>query len=694
MAGDEGVALIFVIGIIMVMSTLLATSIAYAVATKPVARHSQDWNAALAAAQAGVDDYVAKLNQSDSYAQTLDCSNVALRGPKTVATCGFDAPGWVDVETGNAKAGQFHYDVDVSDFWKSGAVRLNSTGRVGKAKRTVQVRVSRGGSTEFLYYTDFEDADPDNRVSYNPGGTFSAAGGGPARTECGKDGPTSAKYWYQGRAGLCSEISFAGFDVLDGKVHFNDTANMSNSGGTRPRFLQGFETADPNCTVDLGKGDASGVGLNAGKGKCWRSTSAVNPYVGTSGAIHAEPLYLPDNSDKFVTFPGCQYTGDTRIRFLSSGKMEVWNTGSVGTSVKGPDTPGAANSCGDASNFKPKSGTEKYPAAKQTVDVPNDMVIYVKNSSSGTSTCSPGQVVNATSSGSTAGDQIPQGTGATSTGVNDISYFDPDKVVTTSAKTWTRSRSGSTWTWVPGTTTGPTPSITSDDHPKTFDCGLGNVYVEGTVKGRVTIAAQNNVIITGDMSVAGASGGTVPAGPDIVGLVAANSVVVYHPVSRDSSTDSTSSKSPSGVSGSCPSSVTGTPGGGTTGSSGSNYTMTCTWTDTKTYATSSGSYDSLSYPNATGSSGNRYVFASIQTLQHSFWVQSYNRGGELGKLSVRGSIAQKWRGAVGTLGSPGTGYQKDYSYDARLKFSSPPYFPQWANAVWAALTTGELKPQY
>jgi hypothetical protein len=86
------------------------------------------------------------------------------------------------------------------------------------------------------------------------------------------------------------------------------------------------------------------------------------------------------------------------------------------------------------------------------------------------------------------------------------------------------------------------------------------------------------------------------------------------------------------------------------------------------------------------------VFASIQTLQHSFWVQSYNRGADLGKLSVRGSIAQKWRGAVGTAG--GTGYQKDYSYDARLKFSSPPYFPQWTNAVWSAKTTGELKAQY
>ena len=59
---------------------------------------------------------------------------------------------------------------------------------------------------------------------------------------------------------------------------------------------------------------------------------------------------------------------------------------------------------------------------------------------------------------------------------------------------------------------------------------------------------------------------------------------------------------------------------------------------------------------------------------------------------MRGSIAQKWRGAVGTTG--GTGFDKDYSYDARLQFSSPPYFPQWINAAWGAKTTGELQPQY
>jgi hypothetical protein len=121
--------------------------------------------------------------------------------------------------------------------------------------------------------------------------------------------------------------------------------------------------------------------------------------------------------------------------------------------------------------------------------------------------------------------------------------------------------------------------------------------------------------------------------------------------------------------------------------------MTCQWVTTETFNGGGGSWSDLSFPGQTTSSSNRYVYASLQTLQHSFWVQNYNRGNAMGTLSVRGSIAQRWRGIVGT-GSGTTGFLKDYSYDTRLKFSGPPYFPQWTNSVWGAQTTGEVKPAY
>ena len=355
---DTGVAMIMVVGVALVMTLLVSTALAYVVAVQPQARRDQDWNAALAAAQAGIDDYVARLNKSDSYAKTVDCTNIALKGPKAEAnSCGWNsstAPGWINVQPGVATAGQFHYDVDTTNFYKDGTVRLDSTGRVNGVNRTLQVRVSRGGSTEFLYYTDFEDADPANTVSYPPSGS--------TRVQCGASGASLAKYWWQDSGRGCSEIQFGGNDVLDGKVHFNDTPLIGGSSSSRPRFLKGFETADPACTAVKGKGDSSGNGTNAGLGACWRSTSSTNPYVGTSGAIPKSALYLPDNSDAFQNFPGCVYTGDTRIKFNSNGTMDVWNTRSAGTTLLGPGTVAGTN-CGSASLFAP-SADGKTPAGQ------------------------------------------------------------------------------------------------------------------------------------------------------------------------------------------------------------------------------------------------------------------------------------------------------------------------------------------
>jgi hypothetical protein len=678
---DSGIAMLMVVAIIMIMTLLVTTAIAYAMAVKTQAKRDQDWNAALAAAGAGIDDFVSRVNKSDSYVQAVDCTNLAWKGPKAgTNTCGWSAStaaGWLNVQAGLAKGGQFHYDVDTSSFFKDGSVRLNSTGKVNGVSRTLQVRLARGGPVDFVYSTDFEDADPANTYVYPSG----------ASVNCGGSGTTLAKYWYQTRSG-CQEITFVGGDVLDGPVHFNDTPLLSSgSGSSHPIFSQGYETADPGCpTTGAATSGNPPVGTSAGSGKCWRSSSSSAPQFGAgTTAVGVGIRSMVDTSDQFSTFPGCVYTGDTRIRFNSDGTMTVWNTKSSGTTLTGPNSPSGTN-CGNAAAFVPASG-QKYPSAGQTVPVPNDMVIYVKNSASST-TCVPGQIVNGTTSGSTSNDQIPVGSGSASTGVTDVSFFNPSSITTVSTAAFKH-----TTVWSAAATpapTGPTETPTGDTHPVTFDCGSGNVYVEGTLNARVTLAAQNNVIITGNLLMNGTAAGNVAVGTPMLGLVAANSVVVYHPQSRGFSTPTTNVtavKTPSSGTGTCSSTIGALPTGSATATS-----MTCTWTTTKTF---NSTYSDLAYPSAsTGSSFHRWIYASIQTLQHSFWVGNYNAGSFQGTLSVRGSIAQRWRGIVGTGGSSGTGYLKDYSYDTRLKFSAPPYFPQWNNAVWGAKTTGELKPQY
>ena len=194
-------------------------------------------------------------------------------------------------------------------------------------------------------------------------------------------------------------------------------------------------------------------------------------------------------------------------------------------------------------------------------------------------------------------------------------------------------------------------------------CGQGNVYIEGTLKGRVTIAASNTITATGDVVLARGLSGT-----DMLGLVASNSVEVYNPWLDTRQ---------------CSKWV----------GSGSSRRCTGSWSWAGSETQVSGwpkRYTDVDQGSAYPSNGIQ-IAAAIQTLQHSFGVQNYFRGSGEGQLYVRGAIAQEWRGIVGR-GS--AGYLKDYRYDKRLKFSAPPYFPQWTNAVWGGRYTGEVSPQY
>jgi hypothetical protein len=576
-AGDEeGFALVMVVVCMIIGSMFAFAALGYAMNTQRFSRTNQDWNGALAAAQAGVDDYIGYLNRNDNYARTpIDCLNIALKGPNTGPnTCGWNSStpvGWKRIDSASAAAGEFHYDIDPSQLESNGVVEVTSTGRVGSRTRTLQVGVGRGGSTDFLYYTDHEDADPDNKQSYP--GTMD---------------PDCAAYWWAGRdanstSSGCREITFIGGDVLDGPAHMNDTPLFTSVGGVKPKFAQGLETSDPDCKKAKA-GDPSTYG------NCDR-TGNGGDYAG-SWPTWAATKSLPDNSDQFKNYPGCQYSGATRIKFLASGQMTVWSKESLTTPACGGNNPMGV-----------------------TVAVPNDQVIYVKGGTAGVHQCLSGEI----------GDGLPLGT---YTGNSATTYtYDLNATLATQR------------------------------------CGQGNVYVEGVVKGRVTLAASNSITVTGDVVLASGLAGT-----DMLGLVAANSVEVFHPMVDTWDCQARDRR------GNC-----------TTWGWDDNPNEVAGWPRR---------YGDVDNNNVAYPTKGIQISASIQTLQHSFFVQTYNDGTYQGKLYVRGSIAQKWRGIVGQGNPPSTGYLKDYRYDKRLRFASPPYFPQWTDAKWAGNYTGEISPQY
>jgi hypothetical protein len=87
------------------------------------------------------------------------------------------------------------------------------------------------------------------------------------------------------------------------------------------------------------------------------------------------------------------------------------------------------------------------------------------------------------------------------------------------------------------------------------------------------------------------------------------------------------------------------------------------------------------------------IDAAILSLQHSFIVDNYGCGSPRGTLTVKGAIAQSFRGPVGTGGSTiSTGYVKNYNYDDRFRVANPPYFLDPVQSAWRKIRFTEQTP--
>jgi hypothetical protein len=185
----------------------------------------------------------------------------------------------------------------------------------------------------------------------------------------------------------------------------------------------------------------------------------------------------------------------------------------------------------------------------------------------------------------------------------------------------------------PSTRQDPYPLGISPGNPNR-DKGCANLWVSGQYSKSVTLASAGDVIVKADEDIGSGSGGKGVRrnGDVIMGLIADNFVRVYHPCS-----------------------------------SGNNITP--------------------------GTEANVQIDAAILSLNHSFTVDNYTCGAQLGTLTVNGAIAQKFRGPVGQFGSSPHGYTKNYNYDDRLLYRSPPYFLDPVQSAWRTVSyTEESKP--
>ncbi|WP_348788697.1 hypothetical protein [Leifsonia sp. NPDC080035] len=469
---EDGMALITVVIFGTVLVMLVATAAAFAGSGAMKSRTDDDWNAAMAAAYAGLEDYKARLANDNTYVQyrnpdaPFSATSTGALPPTTnrALLLGTGPDKWAQVPSGDPdkpSRAYYRYEVDNSQYSTTGVVRLRSTGMVGTEIRSIVVNVRQTGFIDFLYFTDFEVKDPSQSNSA-------------CATSTGK--PNYAWYYSTNtHASACTEIQFGANDTINGPLHSNDTLLICGSTFNGP-----VTTSNPKTPFFTKVDGCADPIFNKG-------TPTLDATIGmpqTNSQMKTETRLDVDS----VKRPGCLYTGPTIITFTSDGNMNVKSPFTSVTQIKG-DPAGAG------------SGT---PAMCGT----------------------PGNVANGLGSpGGATIPVIPQ---------NLIYVQDVPSVPTTTDKngwpsgTWP---TGFTCTNSPTTGSGFTfgtaafPMANEDvptASPSHYGCRKGDVYVQGTVHGQITVAAQDYVYITGDLLYQDST-------KDILGLVGNNAVWVWNP---------------------------------------------------------------------------------------------------------------------------------------------------------------------
>ena len=435
-----------------------------------------------------------------------------------------------------------------------------------------------------------------------------------------------------------SPYDFIGGETFSGPVFSKDELHVCDAGGD-PAFNgapYSLLTATPPDIAFKYKwpGSEAGTGAEAGEWVPAGYTIDQINCVNTAGvpALAHGPVQLGQNEvlpqfddalegwadgNNGAATPtyGCLFTGPTMIELVyksGSEYMDVWSPLSKKTDYSG------GTNCGQG-QFSPTTAFVK------NIPMPSDGVVYVQNvpepvNVAGVPTC-----------------QDPNcWTSASLNALNASSSVSPSD-----------GNSGA------GTTCFTNPEA-PNALPDSSDCTGGNLFVEGELNGELTIGADNNIYITRDVtySCADTGGalqsplGGLPAAcasetiPDLLGLYANGDILMSHPVNSCSFVGSTESCTNDAA---C-------PNNGTTASDTmADVTPTC----------------------SVGTSGSGAVIdALLIALNGSFGNQNYNVGAALGGMYLNGSDVAEFRGPFAISGV--TGYTKQFSYDTRLAYLSPP----------------------
>ncbi len=344
----RGDAVVLVILAIMLMTLIPVALFTTSVAQLPIAQGEQEYQRALAAAEAGVADYINRLNQtsltqSGNYWQ-YSATNLPPDGNPAFT-------GWATVQYSNGE--YFHYTPDTSQTASTGVVYLTSTGLslhgTIPTYRTITVGIRPDGFLNYLILTDKNLVDP----YFAP--YVSSLSATQAQNDCAyrydEYNPSTGSYGPN--MSICSGLLayYVTGSVATGNLFSNDIYYMNGTPAFNGRVYSASTRVSGSASHPYWIDPSCGVTC-AGDNPTFQNSS--DPAFHSSLAFPSLNTALQNAAQQ----DGCVYVGPTYIK-LSGSYM----------TVNSPETP--------TSGF-----TNANCLGSGTLPLPANGVIYVENMSS------------------------------------------------------------------------------------------------------------------------------------------------------------------------------------------------------------------------------------------------------------------------------------------------------------------------
>ena len=711
---ESGQALIVALLLILLISILIPVLGTQLNADTAATGKSASSEAALAAAEAGVQEYRNYLDNLPSY-YTYNYGNTGT--PPDTALSGWKQVGSTDES--------FHYVPDQSRLSQSsggsaGQMLLEVTGRAGTQGnyqyRTLLVSYELSGILTDSYYSEYELSDP-NEPGVLPNVTVTPAAGSPSSVPMNQ---VQVEYTYTDQHGNSTMFGPMALSDAVCKYHTYDENTFIDSLGTVVNnWANGGGSPASAANPYYGPYyDKTSITYNVPNNPGWPNAGATISIPGSNRPCSVFGIGIYDGT---VAFNGSAYTND-----------QFWLAGNPQFNGSPPLASGAPAGGTVAGTFIPWSYRDNWQGAVKevikgvTYYVPQGWVDDFYDGQGGTpiwgATASPkgatlggSQHLPTTTAGLISYVDGTKENGCLYTGPTMIEFVkggtmnvwsplsentEPNFTTGTKANCGTFSLAAP-WQSIPvpsssvannqsgviyvqseqspgnpnsGHQTAPpvAPFITSGALPSgatclnpyywnlaanSPQCTEGDAIVEGELRGQVTLSTSASIMVSRDLTYqcADGAGGATDANPS--SIAACNAVGTNDVLGLLSNQDLIVAH-PNGGSNICPDDGTGS-----------------------TQAISNVVPWSCDIKNTYADGGSGVVIdAAAVTLTGSTYLQNFTNGANLGNLYQNGTNINYYPGFNGVSG--GAGYSQELSYDTRLSYLNPPHLLQATDTVW------------